>query len=152
MIPWSTIVTGAVGAAGIGGAIFVARMGNKSQAANLLVSIGAEDERLRLAEKRRVYALFLGACSEVRSQAFVSRHHANQAEVLADRAMAISRALAAAAEVRLIASDALGDLADRLSRLANEIVDDDKDEYFQVRSELLGAMRADLDETDQENT
>ena len=49
----STAITGAVGLAGIGGALLSARMTSKSDAENLKMSIAAEDEHARLAEKRR---------------------------------------------------------------------------------------------------
>ena len=56
MVPWQTLITGIVGIAGIGGTILAAWMTGKRQTANLELSIGAENERHRLAEKRRIYA------------------------------------------------------------------------------------------------
>ena len=52
MVPWSEIITGAVGVAGIGGALLNGRW----QAAAVNRSIAAQDERAKVAERRRIYA------------------------------------------------------------------------------------------------
>jgi hypothetical protein len=54
-------ITGVVGLAGIGGTLLSARMTGKSDAANLRMSVSAEDTRAKLAEKRRIYANCLAA-------------------------------------------------------------------------------------------
>lgn len=87
---WTTVVpaaiTGAVGIAGIGGALLSARITSKSAAENLRTSIAAEDARANLAEKRRIYANCLGALTafltaEIRKQNAPCRQsdRANQA-------------------------------------------------------------------------
>jgi hypothetical protein len=60
MVPWSTIITGAVGVTGIGGTLLSARW----QTAGVKLSIAAEDERARLAQKRRVYAATTAALND----------------------------------------------------------------------------------------
>jgi hypothetical protein len=65
MFPWDVVVTGVVGIAGIGGAILAARITTKTQTANLLLSIDAENKRARVAEKRRLYAGFLASVNAV---------------------------------------------------------------------------------------
>lgn len=54
-------ITGAVGIAGIGGTVLSATITRKSAAENLRISIDAENERIKLAEKRRIYAQALAA-------------------------------------------------------------------------------------------
>jgi hypothetical protein len=49
-VRWDTFITGVVGVAGIGGTILAALISSKAQAANLKLSIGAENERARLNE------------------------------------------------------------------------------------------------------
>lgn len=61
MIDWSTIATGAVGIAGIGGSIWSARISRKSATSDLRPTIGAENERVRMSEKRRIYAVYLSS-------------------------------------------------------------------------------------------
>jgi len=58
-------ITGIVGLAGIGGTLVSAKITRKSAAENLRTSIGAEDERARLAEKRRIYAQALASLTAV---------------------------------------------------------------------------------------
>jgi hypothetical protein len=55
------LITGAVGIAGIGGTILSARITAKAQTANLRLSIGADNHRARVAEKRRIYATFMAS-------------------------------------------------------------------------------------------
>jgi hypothetical protein len=56
-----TIVTGVVGVAGIGGTILSARIARKSAADTARLTITAENERITLAEKRRIYAECISA-------------------------------------------------------------------------------------------
>jgi hypothetical protein len=76
---WATVipavVTGAVGIAGIGGTILSAKLTAKTQTANLGLSIGAENHRARLAEKRRIYATFMA--SHERALEGVVKHRAS---------------------------------------------------------------------------
>jgi hypothetical protein len=58
------IVTGAVGVAGIVGTLASARITRTSAANNLRLSITAEDTRQRRAEKRQIYAAYLGSINQ----------------------------------------------------------------------------------------
>ena len=62
---WPTLITGAVGVAGIVGTILAAQLTARSQAANLMITIDAERDRARVADKRQVYANFISALNEL---------------------------------------------------------------------------------------
>lgn len=65
MTDLSVIVTGIVGVAGIGGTILATRMMGKNQTANLILSINAQGEHNRLAEKRRIYARYQASLDNI---------------------------------------------------------------------------------------
>lgn len=113
------IITGAVGLAGIGGSLVSAKMAGKSAAKNLRTTLAVENERAKLAEKRRIYANCLSSLNLGFYAASIVRTHRNKrskeygAAVLeANRA----RMMAANAinEVRLSAPPELGSLADKV--------------------------------------
>jgi hypothetical protein len=66
---WTTVVsiaiTGLVGIAGVAGTIVAAKIASKSATKDLRLSINAESDRAREAEKRRIYAESLAAFTEV---------------------------------------------------------------------------------------
>lgn len=53
MVPWAVLITGAVG---VGGTALGAWLNGKTQTKTLRLSLDAENDRARLAEKRRIYA------------------------------------------------------------------------------------------------
>lgn len=108
MFPWQTLITGAVGVAGIGGTILAARMTSKSQTANLKPGIGAENERARRAEKRLIYARCLASYEAMLTQVLVFRDAGDRAESLDERSATEMSAVVSAmnvvvAELMLIA-------------------------------------------------
>jgi hypothetical protein len=152
VIPWDTLITGAVGVVGIGGTILAARMTNKTQTANLIRSITAENERTRLTEKRGIYACHLASCTEAVQAKFkwntLKQMSTDIAFAMAsDYAAKVASAITSAAEVRLIAPVEIADLADRV---INVIPDYDPEairkrgDYDDVIRQLAHAMRADL--------
>ena len=118
MVPWDVVVTGAVGIAGIGGTILATRMTAKVQTANLLVSINAENNRVQVAEKRRIYAEFLASIDA--EMVVVLNYRRLKAEGHSDeeRASAFDELMRAGSdltkasmELKLIASPAVRELA-----------------------------------------
>src|SRR5215469_3518258 len=80
MFPWDTLITGAVGLAGIGGTLWQGKRSREAQTAdlktsldatadNLKASINAEKERARLAQKRQMYVDCMTAFAEMISAA-----------------------------------------------------------------------------------
>jgi hypothetical protein len=72
MFPWETLITGAVGLAGIGGTLWQGKRSREAQSAdlkvsvdataeNLKLSIAAETERAYVVDKRRIYAAYHAA-------------------------------------------------------------------------------------------
>jgi hypothetical protein len=80
--PWSTVITGVVGLAGIGGTLWQGKRARETaskdlrtsldvNSRNLLLSINAENDRQRRAEKREIYAGCLAVLTEMTSAALV---------------------------------------------------------------------------------
>lgn len=136
MVPWSTIITGAVGVAGIGGTLLSARW----QTASVKLSIAAEDAQAKLAEKRRIYA----AASAALNNGLVAMSAMNVSVNDSDTA-ALSSLLVTAGniawELQLIASAEVG----RHARDAlNALREGDGDTLLESLAALIPAMRADL--------
>jgi hypothetical protein len=154
------ILTGVLvgSASGIGGAICGAWMTARSNLPALKLSINAERERARLADKRQVYARYMASLTDVivagsklgDSVDVSPEEHKAMAVALADSEGPM---IAAMSEVKLIAPDDLGRLADevasKVSRAMGALEQDvNSDFVFAPLSErLLKAMRADLGET-----
>ncbi len=62
MFPWQLVITGAVG---VGGTALGAWLNGRMQTKNLRLGLDAENERARLAEKRRIYAACISAANEL---------------------------------------------------------------------------------------
>jgi hypothetical protein len=166
VFPWETLITGAVGLAGIGGTLW---QGTRSREAaskdlkasldataeNLNLSINAENERARLAEKQRVYARCLAAFAGLIDP--IAKNHAFGSEtedvLAASLATEYGTALAtqqnAVSELLLIAPVDVRQLALKAS---TKLMHDDGSEvagaeFRAVRDRLIQAMRADLNNT-----
>jgi hypothetical protein len=156
---WATVasvaITGAVGVAGVAGTIISARIAGKSARDSAGLSINAEADRARLAEKRRIYARALGALDSAALAVVAARSWRAQAdsgeestEALAKAAESRAHANAlvgpahnAVSELRLIAPGGAGALASKA--LTNV---DDFTVYADLQKKLFEALRADLDE------
>jgi hypothetical protein len=156
---WATVVTGVVGLAGIGGTLFAAWLASRSQTKNLQLSINAENERQRLADKRRIYAKFMESVTAVIGSALKLQR--NRADATEEEVRAMVTAVDEATgymvntgnEVVLIGPPSLGTLAEEIRReLADRVAVAQRgriaDLGFQDRRrELYEAMRADLGES-----
>ncbi len=146
MVPWPNLITGAVGVAGIGGTILAAWMTGKRQTANLKLSINAENQRARVAEKRRIYASCQASFNRLLAAARRPQH--DDAEL--DSAAA--GASAAVSELVLIAPDDIGQQAETIRRYLGTYVAgtaggaDTDAKLPRLSKQLIAAMRADLGE------
>ncbi len=153
------IVTGAVIASvtGVGGAILGAWMSGRQQMAGLKLNIRADDDRMREAERRRIYAAYIAALTGMALAGLNIEDHREGAtkEQLAEleRELNVATAICvtAQAEVSLISGPALRDLAQEtaveMSDFSEAIAagrDTDFD-YYKVRRKLLDVMRDELD-------
>jgi hypothetical protein len=157
MVPWeATLVAGiAGGVIGVGGTYLGAWLTGRTQTANLKLSIITENERARIAEKRRIYARFLMACAEVVKTQIHGTTQPEEAPGTAklaaasDYSTAIAAVMASAAEVELIASDEVGKLAEDLRVVLpayKPSAQRNPGDYEDMLRQLLKAMRADLGE------
>jgi hypothetical protein len=148
---WGILVTGLVGVAGIGGTVLATWMTGKSQTTNLRISIGAENERARLAEKRQIYVRYLAASGELINA--MAKQHALGEEaddalstaLVYERGAAFTSVLNTLGELLLIAPKHVMLLADSAGATIGG-VSPDAGEFRRVREALLLAMRADLGE------
>jgi hypothetical protein len=167
-VDWASVVpgaiTGIVGIAGIGGSIVSAKLAGKSATQNLQTSIAAENERARLADKRRIYASFQASMDNVYvaiDTAQTSRAGADREQHVSDMRAAATTMLAAMTELQLIAPKDLrnlatdvGNLTARHFRAAEEgrrtiqltSKEGAERKFAEERLELYRAMRADLGE------
>src|SRR5262249_35076237 len=111
----STVITGVVGIAGVAGTIVSARIARTSATKDLQLSLNAENERARLAEKRRVYAALNAALN---NYSLVGRSIYLDPSLPLNRTEledAQVRVFDAASEVILIAPKQLGGLVSEIS-------------------------------------
>jgi len=155
VVDWGIVISGAitgiVGIAGIGGSIMSARLAGKSATQNLQVSITAENERARLAEKRRCYMHYLAASSDLINS--MAKQHvlgddaddALSTALVYERGEVLTGVLSALGELLLVAPEPVMHLADSAATLLAG-ADPDAGKFRELREQLLWAMRADLGE------
>jgi hypothetical protein len=134
-VDWATVasvaITGAVGIAGVAGTIIAARIAGKSARESAMLSVNAENRRVRLADKRRVYAhaiaaLDAAAVAEDRARHAGSGAQASQltaelSELSADLGQIRAETEAEEAEAFGQKIDALGQKAEALGRKADAL-------------------------------
>jgi len=162
MVPWPTLITGAVGAAGILGTILAARMAAATETANLRLSINAENDRGRRADKRQVYAACQASFSSIVRAAAMERDSRlgssgsiNIPDALAGLVKASNDMYIALSELKLIAPGNIGRMAEAIVRFWENYTErvrkggtlEEMESIFPVlQNELYAAMRADLGE------
>jgi hypothetical protein len=141
----STVVTGVVGLAGIGGSIMSARLASKSATENLRRSITAEDIRAKRAEKRLVYAKCLAALAQYKE--FYDAPYST--DFMASTGPAEMRDLRAAASIAIQEAELVGspELAQTAYQAFLSIPARDRD-WEGLHTRLVEAMRTDLNLTE----
>ena len=157
----AAIATGVVGIAGIVGTSWQGKRAREGQskdlrasidaaAENLKLSIGAETERARLTEKRRIYAQCLGAfgglmAAATKSDLYREMDPLNQESDIAqnEHAVALIAAHDALSQLQLIAPTPV---QDRASKFMGSLLVVGERGDSEARKQLLMAMRADLGE------
>jgi hypothetical protein len=184
MVPWGTLMTGAVGLAGIGGTFWQGKRAREAASRdlresldtgtrNLLTSISAENERVRIAEKRRIYATCQASFENILQPVMAHRGIADSPSseergAVAAAVLAAETAMSAAlSELKLIAPGRVGRVADDVASWIRGYMratlhgarrpfseSESAEEYGALRYQLYIAMRADLGEvsTSPENT
>jgi len=160
---WGTIAAAiTTGVVGITGTILGAWLTTRSQTANLLLSINAEDRRVKNVEKRQIHATCLGAFEEMSSFhltfLFLSakkRDDPELNEAVEGYQKATHAAQIAVNTAELIASAEVSELLDRLRKAHVDSVNDvitkkpmssEARNIGAIRRQLYVAMRADLGE------
>jgi uncharacterized membrane-anchored protein YjiN (DUF445 family) len=134
----STVVTGVVGLAGIGGTIASARISSRSASEDLKQSITSEDARAKRAEKRVIYANYLGAITSFKNE---TEKKPKIREII-DRAVEAEKAAwVSAQEVSLVGSS---DIATEVLRIYGYVLRGDGDKFGEAFALLVESMRADL--------
>jgi hypothetical protein len=153
VLPWGTLVTGAVGLAGIAGTAWQSKRSREAQskdlrasidaaAGNLRLSITTEDDRANKAEKRRIYARCLAALNAGLNAALepASKSDYTPIRVRVELANAVAEIeLIGPGSIALLAGDAHLALL-RFKPNAPSATD----EYMTARTDLLFAMRLTL--------
>jgi hypothetical protein len=151
MFPWAVLITGVVG---IGGTALGAWLNGRTQTKTMQLSLAAENERARLAEKRRVYVAHQAALNRLFTASQLSGTPTEREySSLADARTAL---YTATAEVVLIApknmQQTARDILVQMLKFALSVQEDRStplpDELNDNRVKLLEAMRADLGEMD----
>jgi len=157
-VDWAAVtsiaITGAVGIAGVAGTIIAARIAGKSARESAQLSINAEADRARLADKRQVYAHATAALHAAMAAVVAANaskdHPPGDTSAPTDREVrtALFAALDAVSELRLIAPRPVGGLASQALSSINGYWEgrSDMGDEIQARSLLFDALHADLDE------
>jgi hypothetical protein len=162
MIPWAVLITGAVG---VGGTALGAWLNGRTQTKTLRLSLDAENERARLADKRRIYATCLARLEAHRTAAIdLADEQKHSSDKPADneesqetklRLEKTDEALTqAVTELFLIAPQHVFDPAVKVLEAVKEITNDPSksedqgEDYIHKQAYLTSAMRADLGETE----
>jgi hypothetical protein len=150
MVHWGTVIAGAVGAiGGVGATLAGAWMNGRSQMAGLRLGIAADNDRAKVAEKRRIYAACLTALSDDLSAAIRRETFANTEET-GKYGAALLTALNAVSELQLVAPSEVGRCGGtalvRLNHLKH-FTDEARQAFVRALVELTKAMRADLGES-----
>lgn len=157
-VDWTIVVsgaiTGAVGIAGVAGTIIAANIAGNSARQSAGLSIAAEDQRARLADKRRVYARALAALDAATNAAALDRAHkdlssdATSAKHADDALAALVTADEATSELELIAPRSVANLAGQMviSLVGYAKGESDDASIVKARASLFNALRADLAE------
>lgn len=149
-----TLGTAMVGTAGITATYWSARKARITQIQNLQLSINTENDRARLAEKRRIYTAYMCAISSyvaVERRLAVARNKGSDengiSALCSELGKSMTVMLHALCEVRLIAPEALSLLAGNIV-LQLSTSEDTSVQFPQFRDELYKAMRRDLGESE----
>ena len=162
MFPWEVLITGAVG---VGGTALGAWLNGRSQTKTLRLSLDAENERARLAQKRQIYANCMAAFSEVISAITLLMPVSSTVKHDVESLQAVRERYHKAADIMYKEVAILWLSAPRnIGRLANRFMDkfleyeqaiNDRastdsiiQELWRLRVDLENALRADLGETD----
>jgi hypothetical protein len=174
MFPWETLITGVVGLAGIGGTLWQGKRSREAQTAdlkasldatteNLRLNIKAEDERVRIAEKRRIYSEALSAFRELTMATTAHRWlHSSSVEVRKDSLSRLEKAKDAAFvagdQLILVAPSSMHEIVSELQNASvnymgatiegASIGGEDRSDIGKIQAKLFIAMRTDLGETD----
>jgi hypothetical protein len=149
MIPWGVLITGIVG---VGGTALGAWLNGRMQTKTLRLGINAENERARLAERRRVYAHSLAAIDKLHMTGV--KEVAYRGKVPNDALMATIRERFDAlnvlhvvvSELELIATGEVWRLVNQIVPLLLDYQNLNQVDYQRLRNGLRVAMRADLGE------
>jgi hypothetical protein len=160
MIPWTVLITGAVG---VGGTALGAWLNSRMQTKNLRLSLDAENERARLTEKRRIYAACLTAFTELNLAIFDHdkyRRDGGEEKALYRLAQQRDDSISALSVAKLIAPTEVNKLLNSvLSKYMERIWQMDEGQSLYVlrgivseirvlEESLDNAIRADLGETE----
>jgi hypothetical protein len=150
----STAITGAVGIAGVAGTIIAARIAGNSARQSARLSIAAETDRARLADKRQVYAHTIAAmrsatAAAVKVSAYGDHESAEgRATAARENISAALAALEAVSALMLVAPPPIVNLADQVMNCFTAFHQGtlDRNAFAEARHRLYDALRADLDE------
>jgi hypothetical protein len=147
-----TLGTAVVGLAGITATYLAATKARIAQSNNLLLAISAENDRVRLTDKRHIYAGYMGAigsyvAAERRLAAARNKDFGNErvSALRSELNQAMTVMLSTLGEIRLIAPENLAILAVNVVQKLTQ-GEDTSSIFPEFREELYKVMRADLGE------